>query len=430
VGRTRSAGPGRGPGAPVGRLVPEKLYPWLDGGVAPPAWTGTSPPGEAARSRRRWALAAVVAAAFAAGFLVNALVFGVGHRSRAAGVVIGQGVVKPTPPATARSGTQAGGGGAPALVWSPPYTVDRSYAPQAVSCPTATFCVVVDNHGRVIVEEGGEWGAPADVDGSAVLDSVSCPTTSFCMAVDQAGDAVSYNGSAWSRPQRIDNTTLGELTTVSCASPAFCAAADAGGNALVFDGRGWSAPQQVDPAGWTAGSRDSPSLSCPAPGFCAGVDPVDNVFYYLNGAWQASASLDPSRAASPIRYRNEISCFSSSFCAATDNLGEMLTYDRTGWSAPVEVDPTDNLEAVSCPAPGFCAAVDGLLPVGFEGGDGTGQVVVYDGTAWSTPRSVDPGGIVDSLSCAGSGFCVAVDQEGRAVVGTAPAHLGHQTASP
>ncbi|HLI53241.1 MAG TPA: hypothetical protein VKU88_02855, partial [Acidimicrobiales bacterium] len=79
---------------------------------------------------------------------------------------------------------------------------------------------------------------------------------------------------------------------------------------------------------------------------------------------------------------------------------------------------------------GFCAAVDGLLPVGFEGGDGTGQVVVYDGTAWSAPRSIDPGGIVDSLSCADSGFCVAVDQEGRAVLGAAPARAGQQTSTP
>ena len=53
---------------------------------------------------------------------------------------------------------------------------------------------------------------------------MSCPSASFCVAVDDDGNAFTYNGSSWSTPSRID--TIGDLTSVSCPSSSFCVAVD------------------------------------------------------------------------------------------------------------------------------------------------------------------------------------------------------------
>jgi prevent-host-death family protein len=49
----------------------------------------------------------------------------------------------------------------------------------------------------------------------------------------------------------------------------------------------------------------------------------------------------------------------------------------------------------------------------------TGRAVSYDGSAWSTPANVDPGGDLESVSCPVAAFCAAVDSAGNAVVETA-----------
>jgi hypothetical protein len=67
----------------------------------------------------------------------------------------------------------------------------------------------------------------------------------------------------------------------------------------------------------------------------------------------------------------------------------------SGWSEPVAVDP--NLESVSCASSSFCAAVDGL-------GDG----ITYDGGSWSQPTPIAP---IIAVSCPSASFCVAVGDD-------------------
>lgn len=385
-----------------------------------------TPPSAPTRRRRPVArkltlrVLTLVVAAFVLGVLTNAVVFHFGHRTESTGVVIGQQVNRAaarqhnpagpkTPPTTAAPIT---------LTWSSPVAFDAANAPQAVSCVNSTFCAAVDAHGRAVMYEGGQWAAPVDIDGNTPINAVSCPVVGFCVAVDQAGNAITYYGTAWSRPTRIDRNTFDELTSVSCATPTFCAAVDGDGYATIFTGV-WSTLTAVDLQGSGAGpvSRDVASVSCPAVEFCVGTDPSANAFYFVGNSWQPAFSIDPSATPPSVKYKSSVTCATTTFCVATQNLGQVILYNGTQWSASVPIDPTNFLSSVSCPDSGFCAAVDGLLPEGFSTGNGSGEVITYNGINWSAPSNIDPGGILQSISCPTRHFCMAVDQAGRAVTG-------------
>jgi hypothetical protein len=371
--------------------------------------------------RRRLTSIVLAAAAFGAGISANALFFQVGHKGQSTRVVIGQQVVKPNPPAhhPAQPRTTPTSIPAVSMGWGAPVPFDAGYAPQSVSCPTTTFCASVDNAGRAVLYQGGIWGPPVDVDGTTQISSVSCTDPRFCAAVDQAGNAFTYNGSTWSHPAQVDKSKFPELTSVSCASPSFCAAVDGSGNALIFNGNSWSQPQQVDAPGWSPApvSRDVATISCPSTNSCVGVDATGSAFYYT-GDWQPASSINSS-ASPTTKYRNAVACSTNTSCVAAQNPGQIALYDGTQWSLPVDIDAANYIAAISCPSAGFCAAVDGLLPAGFGTGTESGQVFLYNGLTWSAARNIDGAGILQSISCPTKSFCVAVDQGGNAIAGTA-----------
>src|SRR5204862_457894 len=70
-----------------------------------------------------------------------------------------------------------------------------------------------------------------------------------------------------------------------------------------------------------------------------------------------------------------------------------------GWSAPAPVDPVFSARSVSCPSATFCAAVDY-----------SGNAVIFNGSSWSAPTSIDtrPAAALESPSCASSSVAVAV----------------------
>ena len=159
--------------------------------------------------------------------------------------------------------------------------------------------------------------------------------------------------------------------------------------------RGWSAvsspgPAVLDPAGATSlpGAPAAPTdglLSCPAPTFCvavvatfttSGASSVLDV--YAAGTWTATPApttgLDPPAAAGQ--------------------------------------GPAAELEAVRCPAPGWCVAVGRY---GDTGGGYDGLAVVLSGGSW-TAASVPgaSGGGLDQVACTGVGACVATGRTATA----------------
>ncbi|HLJ02055.1 MAG TPA: hypothetical protein VKT31_01365 [Solirubrobacteraceae bacterium] len=124
-----------------------------------------------------------------------------------------------------------------------------------------------------------------------------------------------------------------------------------------------------------------------------------------------------------------VSCASTSFCATVGysmsqpNAGAASTWNGKSWTEPRTIDATNNLTAVSCPAVGFCVALDPQ-----------GNSFVYSSGAWGPPIQI-PGvnptfGFLGSVSCASTTFCVAA-YNGEAFIfngssWSAPQKLGAQ----
>jgi hypothetical protein len=108
-----------------------------------------------------------------------------------------------------------------------------------VSCSSAKFCAAAFyafSGSYVQTYNGTSWAAPTKVGGREVLplSSVSCPSATFCVVVGNNGSgggyALTYNGTSWAG-RTVDTGYTGEfrgLNSVSCPSTSFCEAVSSG----------------------------------------------------------------------------------------------------------------------------------------------------------------------------------------------------------
>ena len=108
-----------------------------------------------------------------------------------------------------------------------------------VSCSSATFCAAAFfafSGSYVQTYNGTSWAAPTKVGGQGrlPLSSVSCPSATFCVVVGNNGSgggyALTYNGTSWT-DRTVDTGYTGEfrgLNSVSCPSTSFCEAVSSG----------------------------------------------------------------------------------------------------------------------------------------------------------------------------------------------------------
>lgn len=154
------------------------------------------------------------------------------------------------------------------------------------------------------------------------------------------------------------------------------------------------------------------SVSCPTASFCAAVDQYGNNAMIWDGStWSRPQSIDPGGAKVIL---DAVSCTVGNAghgrqarqCVAVDTSGNAITWDGTRWSRPVPIDPGGGgLTAISCASASFCAAVDGF-----------GNVVIRDGSQWQAPVPIDGTGTgLESISCPSSSFCAATDWGGNAI---------------
>jgi len=306
--------------------------------------------------------------------------------------------------------------------WSSPVTIDPGgdrVEVTSISCATPAFCAAVDTLGRAVTWNGWRWSTAREVDphGSG-LESVSCPTASFCEAVDGSGQGLTWNGRSWTQPVPIDDTGTG-IQSVSCASASFCAAADWGGSVVTWNGTHWSRPRLIDRTTATTGGGIG-SLSCPTKSFCVGVDWNGGSVTYNGKTWKLDKSFDPDGAEGLM----EVSCKTASFCMAVDG-GDDLIWNGHTWTSPDLIDVTgDGIESVSCGSTSSCMVVDW-----------DGNALHWNGTSWpatavscpdtttksagdctTTGSYADPRtGVLDSVSCPSFSFCAAVDGNGNAL---------------
>ena len=108
----------------------------------------------------------------------------------------------------------------------------------AVSCPEVTSCWLVS--GQAAVEwSSGRWSSPQTIDPGGNLDAVSCPTATFCVAADGSGSVTIWDGTAWSSPRHVlpaSTEYTGDPTSLSCPDAQFCMVLDGDGDYTTFTG--------------------------------------------------------------------------------------------------------------------------------------------------------------------------------------------------
>ncbi len=130
---------------------------------------------------------------------------------------------------------------------------------------------------------------------------------------------------------------------------------------------------------------------------------------YRDGTWRAQPAFQ-----SPwddIATLARISCPAAGFCVAVDDAGYAYTYSAGRWSPGQRIDPHygvggASLVSVSCPDPGFCVTV---------GADGFAYL--YARGRWSTGLDVIRNAVrarngFASVSCASRRFCAAITTSG------------------
>jgi Divergent InlB B-repeat domain len=196
---------------------------------------------------------------------------------------------------------------------------------EAVSCPSASLCVVANSYGEVITSTDptgapGEWTA-ADVDGTNPIISLSCASESLCVAIDGTGNVLTSTdpvggAAAWT----VAAVRPGGFSSVACPSTSFC---------VIVGGSGFTT--STNPTGGA-------------------------------NAW----TLQQSAGDSQLR---QVSCASASLCVASALNGEVAeSSDPAGgegsWKFNEGLDGTYGLYGVACASESLCFATDGALLIG------------------------------------------------------------------
>lgn len=299
-----------------------------------------------------------------------------------------------------------------------------------LSCAASDLCVAASS-GQVASFDGTTWTAPESLftyDADAPVGAVSCVAgSSFCMAVYDAQFAI-YSGSAWSVPSALPSpdasavscllaescvaTTSSttylwngaiwtgiavptDISDLNCSSDVSCVAL---GNWTVvsFDGTQWTeigtgiSPLADHP------NDGSLTLSCPTATFCAEAG-GNQALVFDPTNWPTDT--DPSSISTPSGSSlNDVACVGQSWCVAVNLNGYVETWADGQWSVPAPVAPGVNLTGVSCASVTSCMSVAA-----------NGSAYEFDGLSWSATSVPDGGNYLSSVSCATEDSCVAVD---------------------
>lgn len=255
--------------------------------------------------------------------------------------------------------------------------------PKAVSCPSAVFCAVADSRGNIWTTSEPTEGisawtlTPLDTETvehetSFGLLDVSCPSASFCAVIDDLGTVFTSTeptdgASAWTETVLSDT----DFEAIACQSPSLCVITDFDGNVLT------SAEPMAGGTTWNSAHVDANGLggvSCPSVSLCVIGGFFGSVFTANDpnggtGAWTPQPEVDG------LNYLLSLSCPSVSFCAAVDSFGDhvLTSLDpQHEWNLQPLAAP-EALLSISCPSAAFCLI-----------GGSNGSVVI------GTPESEEP----------------------------------------
>jgi hypothetical protein len=309
------------------------------------------------------------------------------------------------------------------LGWSGAVQSDSSAGAKgitAVSCPSVSLCVAVDDKGDVLYSTApatGAWSTPLLMDSGHSFTAISCPLTTLCFATDNHGSVYSStapaSSAAWTPEAVNDGTT--QLNGISCPSSALCVAVDNVGDALTSTTPGnassWvKTPVDVSPV------HPITSISCPTTSLCVA---ADNFGDALLPATPTSATWPAVQLTGDVSVL-AVSCTSSASCllAASDG----TVYNTANIAAPsvtwswTDIDGSTSLTAASCTSVGDCAVTDSSGVVLESDNATSGQPL------W-TPTTIDAGHPLTGVSCLSGGLCVATDNRGYTIAATLAAPI-------
>ena len=305
-----------------------------------------------------------------------------------------------------------------------------------VSCPSATFCVVVGDGatGAIFVDEwnGAAWttrpiALPAGATSGSLAD-IACASPTSCFAVGSFVPSGSFaaqtlveqwNGSSWSpvASPNLPPQYASSLNAVTCVGTASCVAV---GTDLIeqWDGTTWS--MVVGPNPVTSVDNQLADVSCATATNCVAVGsvgfsstysgPPKTLIERWNGtSWSIVPSPNPAPKFGFGDALSSVACPSAATCITVGHFGSGVLVEQqhgTTWSvvATPKLAVGGSLQALTCASTTNCTAV---------GANQGGPTLVehWDGTRWSIVASPQPGGFINSLhavSCAGADSCLAV----------------------
>jgi hypothetical protein len=236
------------------------------------------------------------------------------------------------------SSNPAGG----AKYWSHATRIDPATAPgggysgfSAISCPSTQLCVATDNAVDGQIAYTTDPAGPASgwklatIGTGVILDAVSCPTASLCVI----GGSVRYystdptgGATAWTEIGSLDGTSS-MFSSLSCNTAKLCVGVGYGNagtglsastSTLTTAGGTWTgAYVGNDPPSPATGLVDS--VSCPTRNLCVAVDGASNAYTTttpVRGKWGSSFAL---KKKSTSTY-SAVSC-NETLCVEVDNRG-------------------------------------------------------------------------------------------------------------
>jgi hypothetical protein len=330
-----------------------------------------------------------------------------------------------------------------------------SHELDAVSCPTATFCMAVgvsldasDSDGAPVAEtfNGQVWSLrhPTTVGATTLLDGVACLSATNCTVVGVSpvtggvGHPVAefWNGKTWRVEAAVDPARGGMLQSVSCPSASTCLATGleftsaAGGQGLASlaerwrsGGAGWTITDTPEPAGGSL----LDAVSCPSTSRCvaagtAGFNTTTKAHDLIevwNGTRWTQSNVPTPKGLGGL---SSVSCATTTSCVATGSAQSSETADPAA-SSLVDAGSTWTVRAVPRPAGStppsslagvICLSADSCTAVGFATfapNTEAATVEHWDGHVWAG-RTVSGSktGISSfrAVSCASPSLCYAV----------------------
>jgi hypothetical protein len=269
--------------------------------------------------------------------------------------------------------------------------------PLQVACTSATFCAAT-SAAQASTFNGTTWSSAQNLTGTPFsVGGLACASPTFCVAGGSPGRWYRFNGTTWTRATLPGAAAV--LQSIACASPTLCVAADFAGHTWRWDGHHW-----IDQGDVLGASPTLAAMSCASASKCVAIytsGTAATLYRVYNGtSWGASQPVGTAFGSA-----SELSCAAGPDCVALDNANHVARYDGTAWTVTDLPPPGEDgaiQVAVSCATSTQCRVIDT-----------DGRVRTLSGTAWGASVATDPGPRhIDSVSCPTARFCAAVDNLG------------------